>query len=508
MRASAERASGRGLDWFFNEWVHHTGLLDYALEDVTVARAPGGGWVTRALVMRRGEYQHPMPVGVRTRSGWAISRADALRDRQVVEVTTADQPLEVRLDPMHTTVDWDRRNDKTGSLLAGRARYVFDWPFLDQSDRELNILALFPMAWYSEPGGLTVGARARESYLTWLDRRELGVAVASRSRELPVRGVGGSSVSQLQLWARVENPYLPFVSRPLVGQRGGVAFLDGIAKADWTRTWDLSPFLFARGPRIAASASVAGALPTDESFLPELWTKEGTVDLSGLASLRVPLAGRVLDSVYARVGGLAGYASGAGLTFPSRGYGRLEGEVAGVAYADSATRLSGRLFGGWSAHAPPQRALYASMRDPISTFENNLFRPKGAVLKQLTPKDWFDKPVFLPLGGAGLRGYGPNFVLERVVAGNLEARRRLLSPVGPAQHLALWAAAFADVAVASADPPFTPLRHKFLADAGPGLLLLGRFYDRDIRVRLDVPLFAKSSASSAPTVVLSFNDLW
>src|SRR5919199_2277493 len=96
--------------------------------------------------------------------------------------------------------------------------------------------------------------------------RESGVAVAARSRALPGRTVGGSSASQLQVWARVENPYLPFFTRPLVGQRGGVAFLDGIAKLDWTRTWDLSPFFFARGPRIAASASITGAIPTDESF--------------------------------------------------------------------------------------------------------------------------------------------------------------------------------------------------------------------------------------------------
>jgi hypothetical protein len=503
MRASARRSSGRDLAWFFDEWVHHVGLVDYSLRDAAVVRASEGRWLTRALVTRRGEYRHAMPVGVRTRSGWTFARANALADRDVVEVVTTEQPLEVRLDPLHTTVDWDWRNDKVGDPLFGRARFAFDWPFLDQADRDRSIVALMPMAWYSEPGGITFGARARGSYLTWLDRRELGVAVAPRAQG----PFDASAVSQLQVWARLENPYLPLFTRPLVGYRGGIAFLDGIAKLDASRSWDLSPFFFARGPRIAATAAITSAQPSDRNFLPELWTDEGTTDLSATAVLRLPLTGRVVDSIYARVGGVGGYADGSGTGVVARGYGRLEAELHGVAYSDTLTRVWARVFAGGSANVPAQRALYAASRDPISTFENHFYRPRGALLKQLN-SDVSHELAYLPLGGAGLRGYGPELMLDRVLATNVEARRRLTNTVGGPRGLALWGAIFADVAVGSVDSLSLESRRRFFADVGPGASLRGRLFDRDLQIRLDVPLYAHGRGRGAPSVFVAFNDLW
>src|SRR5262249_26959994 len=75
--ASAERAYGKSLGWFFDQWVHHTGLMDYELSSYRISRAPEG-YETIANVERRGELRHPMPVGVLTRSGWTMGRADPL----------------------------------------------------------------------------------------------------------------------------------------------------------------------------------------------------------------------------------------------------------------------------------------------------------------------------------------------------------------------------------------------------------------------------------------------
>ncbi|MDQ3997359.1 MAG: hypothetical protein M3303_10120, partial [Gemmatimonadota bacterium] len=500
MRASAERASGRDLRWFFDEWVHHVGVVDYALRDASVTRTSDRRWLTRALVTRRGEYRHPMPVGVRTGGGWTTARADALADRAVAEIVTAERPFEVRLDPHHTTVDWDRRNDVVGNSIVGRARFVFDWPFLDQADRDRSVVALTPIGWSSRPGGATLGARARSSYLTWLDRRELGVAVASRAP------ASASMVSQLQAWARVENPYLPFFTRPLVGYRAGIAFLDAIAKLDLSRVWDLSPFFFARGPRITATAAITGAYPSDRNFLPERWTKEGTTDLGLSAALRLPLTGRVVDSIYARAGGVVGFADGRDAGLVPRGYGRLEAEVHGVAYSDSVTRLWARVFAGGSANAPLQRALYAATRDPLATFENHFYRPRESLLKRFS--DASDELAYLPLGGAGLRGYGPALALDRVVATNVEARRRITTVFGGDRGLALWGAVFADVAVGSVDRLSLDTDRTFFADAGPGVSLRGRLFDRDLQIRLDVPLYAQGRGRGAPSVFVSLDDLW
>src|SRR5262249_8500288 len=120
MRASAERASGKDLGWFFEQWIHETGLLDYALGKVTTTHMPDGRWVTRAELVRRGEYRHPIAVGAMTPTmGWVLARGDVFKDRQIVEITTAERPTEVRIDPYHYTWDWDRRNDVRASGVLG-----------------------------------------------------------------------------------------------------------------------------------------------------------------------------------------------------------------------------------------------------------------------------------------------------------------------------------------------------------------------------------------------------
>jgi hypothetical protein len=109
MRASAERAApadrpwARDLGWCFAQWVHDVGTVDYALRGVAWGRSEGGGFVTRGRLVRTGTYRHPMPVGVRTAAGWTVVRGDPLRDSAGVEIATAGEPLEVRLDPFGQT---------------------------------------------------------------------------------------------------------------------------------------------------------------------------------------------------------------------------------------------------------------------------------------------------------------------------------------------------------------------------------------------------------------------
>ena len=122
MRASAERVSGMQLDWFFDEWVHRTGLVDYRLRDGKSEQV--------------GAYRHPMPV-----------------------VSRRARPRGAQLDPQHLTPDWDARNNGE----PGTTKFVFGWPFLEQWDRYRNVAAIEPQVWYTGPGGLTARrARAHE----------------------------------------------------------------------------------------------------------------------------------------------------------------------------------------------------------------------------------------------------------------------------------------------------------------------------------------------------------
>jgi hypothetical protein len=108
MRASVERVTQKDLGWFFAQWVHDVGNVDYALRGVRTGRG-GGGWRTSATLLRVGAYRHPMPVGVRTASGWTVVRGDPARDSATIVVSTAEAPLEIRLDPFRTTGSWSAR---------------------------------------------------------------------------------------------------------------------------------------------------------------------------------------------------------------------------------------------------------------------------------------------------------------------------------------------------------------------------------------------------------------
>lgn len=490
MRASAERAYGKSLGWFFDEWVHGTGLLDYALGPVTTTH-DARGWVTRAEVIRRGELRHPMPVGVRMPDGkWLLGRGDPLVDDQVVEIVSPEQPTKVELDPLHYTWDWDWRNNvrsaRLGTLPA--ARTTFDWPFLNQSDRRHTMVALSPVAWYSDPQGLTLGIRARTNYMTFVDRHDGGIAVSARA-PISAGGRGLRNIDRLQLWARMENLYLPWRDRPLMGVRVAGALLDGIVKLDASKSWDLSPFLFNPGPRIRATAYVTGAYPTDSLLLPEQWSDRGVTEVGGTASYRTKVDA---DSQYVQLrGAVAGGTSlGAGVwSGSSTAYVRAEASATSATSIIGADRmLRVRLYGGVAPNAPRQRGIYASSADPFTTFDDNWFRPRGAVLKQ-------ENVNFLPIGGAALRGFSPYLALDKVGAANGELSQRLVSARGDWGRGSLWVAAFGDAGLASATGD--SLSNALLADAGAGLQAAGRLYDRDLSVRLDFPLFVNQTGFAA-----------
>jgi hypothetical protein len=485
MRGSAERASGRDLTWFFQQWVHETGVTDYALEEARTTR-DGAAWVTEAVIERRGEYRHPMSVGVRTASGWTLARmSQPPFDREVVQIRTTEQPLEVRLDPFHFSWDWDRRNDvrqSTNPLRAARARVNFDWPFLDQADRERDVVLFAPIAWYSEAGAVAAGIRERGSYLGAIDRTEGGVAYYFDPNDEM------DASDQLQLWWRFWNLYLPGMSRPAMGLHGGIGHLDAILRFELGREWRREAGRTSRAFDLALNYTNA----LEPRLAPELWTTNRDA-LDASASLRWQ---RETNRGYwflepRTLVGVAG----------QEWYGKAEGAV-GVVVAGDRTRSALRLYGGISENAVAQRALFLSNEDPVSTYWNHWWRPRGALLK----RPGFN---FLPLGGAGLRGYGAGIVVERTLAANADVGARLFN-VPATRSLGVWLHGFGDVA--------TMQGYDLLVDAGAGIALRGRLFDRVIHVRVDAPVYASRpdvSGVGVPAVdwdrphwVLTFRDVW
>lgn len=102
MQGSAERVSKKSLGWFFDQWVNSVGVVDYALRKPVVARQ-GDGYTVTVQLVRIGAFRHPMPVGVRTESGWTLARGDAMQDTQTLVIRVPTRPDAVWLDPFGST---------------------------------------------------------------------------------------------------------------------------------------------------------------------------------------------------------------------------------------------------------------------------------------------------------------------------------------------------------------------------------------------------------------------
>jgi len=483
MRAVAERVSHQSLGWFFDQWLRGTGLLNYRLgEDTTVAVS--GGFITRVRLTKLGELRHAMPVGVHTAQGWTIGRAMPLAEDQWVDVVTKAKPDSIMIDPLHTTWDWDWR-DNTHEPWVGTIHapdMLVDWPFLDHFSRTRTVIAVAPRLWYSNPQGMVVGVGARSSYIGMTDVHSAVIASATRSPA----GAGAAAWPQLRF--RADDVYLsPIMTRPLMGVHVGAALLDGIIKADLSRRWDLSPFAFANTPKIFTSLGATGVFPTESALLPEQWAEAAVIEIQGSARLVGPQLADSQTNVLWAAGGI-GVRGDHGMT--SALYGRMLAGFENVSYLRPyQLRARARLNGGITHSAPLQREIFASSQDPLESFDNDLFRPRGAAFKQ---------PSFtlVPFGGAGLRGFSPLLALDRVVSANLDVDQRIGTWKGDFGTLSFWLGAFGDAGAASAafESPIALSDH-FLADVGVGFSVRGRFYDRDVDVRIDAPLAVNSPLS-------------
>jgi len=514
MRTSAELTSARDLGWFFDEWIHGTGIMDYGVDSYVVAQ-DGSGWRTTVSVTRRGELRHPMPVGVRTASGWTVQRLSATGDDpQVVTVPTAQRPEEVRLDPFRVTWDWDRRNDAPEDMLITLPdpKLTFNWPYLNQADRAKTLIELSPTGWYSNPQGIVLGLRAKANYLSMVDLHDGGFAFTSRNPRDPFTGKTSSVLSRASVWARLENPYVPGFARPLMGYGADLNYMDGLFKADAYKDWDLSPFLYTPGPSTRLRAYATVAVPSDSLLLPEQWSPSTVVETGGTASYRTAVTE---DSNYVTArGSLAtGLAASAFATRQehTRGYLRADGSIGGTwSINGPATQLHVRVYGGVAHNAPRQRSIFASSDDPFDTFRNDLFRGRGALFKQPGIN-------YLPLGGAALRGFRTDVALDAVGAVNGEFVQRLGQAKGAWGYGSISLSVFGDAGHATST--YTALQDASLSDAGAGLVARGRLYDRAVYVRLDAPVFVNhgglaggaglgGGGSIARRWTITVGDLW
>lgn len=111
LRSVAEDVVGQDLGWFFDQWLHTTGTLDYAIDDLSVEETEDG-WLIRVAIVRTGDVW--MPTYVALIQDGEISWVEMLKRgrRQTFEMTPAELPDEIVIDPLGWTLDSNAANDR------------------------------------------------------------------------------------------------------------------------------------------------------------------------------------------------------------------------------------------------------------------------------------------------------------------------------------------------------------------------------------------------------------
>ena len=128
IQAQAEEASGRELDWFFEQWVERPGIIDLKITDVTDQYLDGGYKIRFVLEQDGPAYRFRLPVLVRTEGGGLVEETGEIKGpREVVVMDLPASPEELVLDKdyhlMRELAD-EEAAPRLSALLGARNRVV------------------------------------------------------------------------------------------------------------------------------------------------------------------------------------------------------------------------------------------------------------------------------------------------------------------------------------------------------------------------------------------------
>ncbi|UCC26929.1 MAG: M1 family metallopeptidase [Gemmatimonadales bacterium] len=381
-QAVAEEVSGRDLDWFFGQWLHTTGSVDYALQDTDVYHARTGSWV-RFTLRRLGEMRMPVPVRIEGAGNVKDTVVHGMDLERRLEIWTDFRPYRVVLDPEGRTLDWNPSNNEwTRPLTDLDGREVhFDNPLRGPRTALDHLpIGLAPLGWANESGGWVVGLQYRSSIL--------GYSNTVGRIGLPGFEAGnkGDGISPGSAYLRLENPrgrrqaILGSTSEIFAGE-GRFALL-----STWENDLRNHPL---SGNTRSVRATVAAVNVYDEAYLPpgrwsggDRWMGE-----MGLG-LGLGLAAAGLDvQVDAQ--------SAAGFDTDDRRYFRGALSVDAVGRIAGGLRMAVRGFAGVAAgwdpsdlvdgprtsFAPRERMFSLSSGDPLQQLGNPFLRSRGTGLE-------------------------------------------------------------------------------------------------------------------------------
>jgi len=476
-RAVCEEVSGQDLGWLFGQWLHGTPLIDYRLRKVERRRIASGQWLTAVTIERRGDGWMPIEIGDRDT---IYARATGQPEVERVEFTSARKPGRLVLDPRARAHDYDMLNNREKRWGVGRGAWEFriDDPTRETARRDRLVRAWMPVAWYNDPGGVTLGLRERSNYLGAYDRGLFFGTVATRP----------GATARFGGYVRFADPIGHLTPRA----RTSVAAwaLEGRAGAALSIDRSLRRHLASRAdPHVGFDALWMAT--TNLTYLDRrLWDDAGTVEAGPWVATTIERGAAVLRARLDARGGLAYSNPGIGVVTTTRydveGFGRFTSEASVRAPFWLGTMIGVRLFGG--GYAGPsipvrQRRIPIAGADPYETFTNPFLRSRGALFAR--PDVQYHAP-----GNANLRGFRSDLAGRWAVAVNVELTRSVFRrEAGILREVAVEA--FADGGVVDTLAVAASPRGRWyttLYDGGVGLVLRPRVRDLGWTMRLEAPL--------------------
>ncbi len=119
LQAAIEKSSGRNLKWFFEQWLHRTGVPLVGIANVSIQRA-GDRWAIAGDVMQEAPfYRLRIPVSAEGNRGTSAQViVECTGERTPFRLLCDDPPVRVRLDPKETlpfapSARWKSGDDPT-----------------------------------------------------------------------------------------------------------------------------------------------------------------------------------------------------------------------------------------------------------------------------------------------------------------------------------------------------------------------------------------------------------
>lgn len=488
-RAVMQSETDTNLDWFFDQWLHNTGCVDYAIDNIRVSQTRSDSFKVDVNIEKKGSFMMPVIVELQTKDGHSQHKLwMSSREKGSVTFYTSLPVKKVILDPDNQILDVDYMNNSSG---LPNYDFVPNIPGYSYHPRDAFVVKSRPSLWYNEVDGAKIGVHLDRSYLGDRRRMQLGLWYGSKSGQIDY----DVNYSDRLYTVRPQLRY-KLRSATIEGRQWNeVQFLN----QSW-RGWGLLP-------KSKWQVGFRNIALTDSAYLADRW--EQGVDNQVYAQFRYDFRG--INWFSHVTTDLITSQNFLGSNF---NFNKLSVEWQYEERRIYPVKIFGRLFGGTSIlgdRMPAQEKYSISDGGQFAYFNKYYARSQDSFFGLQNAQNYLLVP-----GEGNVRGYRsahlPN--ADNILAANIEVQQDAdwWSP-----YRGMAVIGFFDIAYAGLNGNFDNKidETEVFADAGLGISLNRRIFGIPFYMRIDVPFwvnkpkyFENESDQIGPRLLVSFERLF